>query len=66
MKKTTPKQDYGYYCDLCGEKICKYSQDFRSCGGHSIEVGKEKIKSVELCESCCGIITLDFIQEKIS
>ena len=36
MKRTNPKKEYGWYCDLCGEKICKYSKDYKDCGGNTI------------------------------
>ena len=58
MKKTKPKSEYGYYCDLCGEIICKYLQDFRACGGmatmRSIHKGHGVIDHVEfdVCHDC--------------
>ena len=58
VKKTKPKTEYGYYCDLCGNKICKYQLDFRSCGGHSIPLDHKKSSEVmimeyaDLCHDC--------------
>ena len=66
VKKTKPKKDYGYYCDLCGKKICKYQLDFQSCGG--IYVGlphkptdKLEVEYVELCSECCKEIAQEVL-----
>jgi len=57
VKKTKPKKDYGYYCDLCGNQICKYQLDFKLCGGYYIGVShkkpkKQNIEYVEICYDC--------------
>ncbi len=58
VKKTKPKNEYGYYCDLCGEKICKYALDFRDAGGLVILRAFRKSKDVvdhkefEICPEC--------------
>ena len=48
--KIINKNKYGYYCDLCGKKICKYSKDFRDCGGVSIGISNKQNKDV--CHDC--------------
>lgn len=50
--KITKKKEYGYYCDLCGRKICKYLADFISSGGINIYVGKPFDKSKDICHDC--------------
>ena len=60
-KKTKPKENYGYYCDLCGNKICKYSLDFSSCGGHQIPMAhkktdKQEVDYAEICHDCLKVI----------
>ena len=58
VKVTKPKEAYGYYCDLCGKKICKYSLDFRKCGGVTCGcVGEEK----EVCHDCAKMIMEDLL-----
>ena len=57
QKETKQKKDYGYYCDLCGNKICKYQLDFRVCGGHHIALAhkstnKQEIEYAEICHDC--------------
>ena len=61
MKKTTPRSEYGFYCDLCGKKICKYALDFRLSGGVCIEVDKY----FEICPECARAITVEWLEDKL-
>jgi len=58
-------KEYGYYCDLCGEKICKYELDFDSNGycvplSHK-KTDKQEVEYAELCHSCCKIIAEEVV-----
>ena len=55
------KKNYGYYCDVCGRKICKYLLDFKTCGGLWVDCsylidGKVVNINKEICEDCGKII----------
>jgi len=61
MKITKPKKDYGYYCDLCKQKICKYSLDWNQSGAINImrafkvTANKQSVidhKEFEVCYDC--------------
>ena len=54
MKKTKPKKEYGFYCDLCKKKICKYSLDFRKSGG--IDFEDYDRKEHDVCHDCAELI----------
>ena len=61
VKITKPKEKYGYYCDLCGAKICKYSADYRDCWGVNVDVfDPEQIDQVmqnhDICHDCAKVI----------
>lgn len=72
MRKTKPKKEYGYYCDLCGNRICKYEKDFYSCGGLSVEVVVKietrgnKIRDLvgkDICHDCAKLIAEEVVSE---
>lgn len=72
MRKTKPKKEYGYYCDLCGNKICKYEKDFYSCGGLNVSVdvdykinGHERkdLVAKDICHDCAKIIAEEVVGE---
>ncbi|KKK62656.1 hypothetical protein LCGC14_3002150 [marine sediment metagenome] len=69
MHKTKPKSEYGYYCDLCNEQICKYTADFPSCGGlyisRSIPISKEVTdhKDFDICQECAREIAQAVLDE---
>ena len=57
MRKNKPKKEYGYYCDVCGRKICKYLLDFKNCGGLWVSVWDPNqidrvMQDKEICEDC--------------
>lgn len=47
--KNTKKKEYGYYCDLCGKKICKYFADFIPSG--AIQIGNLD-EEKDICHDC--------------
>lgn len=51
MKKTKPKKEYGYYCDICDQMICKYVSDFKACGG--LYVHFDAVTNGEPCKEIC-------------
>jgi len=57
MKKTKPRKDYGYYCDLCNRKICKYGLDFDGNGINIGCVGEEK----DICNDCAKEIAEEVV-----
>ena len=42
--------------DALWELICKYAQDFASCGGINIQVGKNLDIEKDICHSCAKLI----------
>lgn len=72
MKKSKPKEEYGYYCDLCGSKICKYSLDLNRCGAIFVTVekvvgiGKNEIRDLvekDICHNCAKLIAEEVVDE---
>ncbi len=48
-------------CKLCENMICKYTLDFRSCGGHYVALPHKKpekqvIEYIEICHDCLKVI----------
>ena len=72
MKKTKPRADRGYYCDLCKEMICKYALDWNACGGiiitraFHVTAGKHSVvnhKDFEICQECARDIAQGVLDE---
>lgn len=58
MKKTNK----GYFCDVCGKKICKCLADLKSCGAIFVQVGKN-LDEKDICYECAKEIAEAVLDE---
>ncbi len=61
MKKSSPKKDYGYYCDLCGKFVCKYLAEYNG-NFIFVQVGKN-LKEKDICYDCARLIAEGVLDE---
>lgn len=61
MKKTRPKKDHGYYCDVCGRFVCRYLQDYNANFIY-VQVGEE-LKDKDVCHYCAKLIAEAVLDE---
>lgn len=51
-------------CYICNGIICKYSKDFKSSGGLTVDIGQGKeLWNIDVCHNCSKEITKEFVVE---
>lgn len=61
MKKTIPKEEYGYYCDLCGRFVCKYLAEYNGNFIY-VQVGNDLVDK-DICNDCARLVAEGVLDE---
>ena len=66
MKKTKPRSEAGYYCDLCNVKLCKTSQELRKQRELRkcifVQIGND-LEVKDICHDCAKEIAVEVIDD---